>query len=769
MILRLSLSLRAALLTCLTLAATAGAATYMADGVSVSDPTASDRFYDNGKGFYWDDDAIFGPAKQLYAESGNSFSFMGDLASMVKNPEMPIARDSFDNLEDDWGGCWYNASSNMLQYWLSYYGVFCQDSSKLPYGYNYDKQNIATLGGTQSLKIGMHFYEYWLSKDSYGTPLGGDPDMAFHWFLKEDTNINSGYQDFGFSDLKKSGGGAFFENYYDEYTDAYEVKYYDGWGNQRQIAADYLMDAFGYNAQGEITTYGQLSSIGLTTPTYEGHALTCYGFTLDSNGLLESIYVTNSDDKEFTLFRLYVDEDLGLFTDPNKEKRWNFADRTWSICDMFRINTPDILQEMYAEYIESELTWTGEGGTWSGDDAAKRDVNVLPTASSGWTAKAKGNNYYSYYAENRAVRFDDTASTGTVGLEGALAAPKVTIDNSGKVYTFSGTEGTTLDTAELVKSGTRTATFTGVDITALQLKVGTGALLLGENASLEINGQVVVKALDAESLAGIASTGGNQTYTLGNSSISIQNADVSYIANTNGTISNLLSNVKITNNGTAILTENNSNNTSGISAEAAKGSIRFLNKGTQGIQLTDAIIGTNLSLSVYKGTNIAEAEESALYIQGKLVGFTNSTINADLTMMADSELDVFGTENTGINLGSALTFNLGMTLSALDVNAVRGMRDGDVYHLFNGVDSLTLASSGYSNWTQAITMEDAVDASAYFTNLEKGKYYVIYTGVSNGGANVGEVMLMGAAVPEPTTGTLSLLALAALAARRRRK
>lgn len=769
--LRLPLSLKFALLACLSLAASAGAATYMADGVSASDPTSSDRFYDNGKGYYWDVSPVYDAAQQLYRESGNSFSFLGDLESMVKNPGMPIAQDSFDNMEDDWGGCWYNASSNMLQYWLSYYGVFCSDSSKLPYGYNYDKQNIAALGGTQSLKIGMYFYDYWQSKDSSGTPIGGDPDMAFNWFLKDGKNLYPDQQEWGFSDLKKSGGGAFFKTYY-EGIDAYEMEYFDWGSNLRKYAADYLMDAFGYNDQGEITTYGQLSSIGLDS-IGGGHALTCYGFSLDGNGLLESIYVTNSDDKQFTLFQLYVKEDneglLALYTDPAKQHRWDYAGYTWTICDMYRINTPEILQKMYAEYSVSELTWTGEGGTWGADDAAKRDINVLPTASSGWTAKAKGNNYFSYYAENRAVRFDDTASSGTVGLEGVLAAPKVTIDNSSKAYTFSGTEGATLDTPELVKSGTNTATFTGVDITAEQLKVGTGALLLGQNASLDINSQVVIKALGSGKAAGISASSGSQTYRMDNTAIRIADAEVEYIANTAGTLSNLLSNVKLVNNSTATLTENNSNNKSGISAHAAKGSIQFLNKGTEGITLKDAIIGTNLSLSVYKGTTVSEAEETALYIQGKLVGLTNSTINANLTMMVGSELDVSGTENTGINLGSALTFNLGMKLSEADVNAVQGMNEGGVYHLFNSVDSITLASSGYSNWTQAITLADAVDASTYFTNLEQGKYYVIYTGVTNGGANVGQVMLMGATVPEPATGTLSLLALAALAARRRRK
>lgn len=782
--LRLPLSLKFALLACLSLAASAGAAEFVVDGVNPNDIQHSTRFYDNGKGAYWTEtySTPYKGAEKLYKETGD-FSFMGELEGRINAPEKGISVYSFSNLTDDSGTCWYNSSSNILQYWQSYYGVFYQgkdidgNDSELVHGHTYNREYAPTLGGTQSLKIDMLMY------DSIPN-MGGDLCCLSEWYFLGDD----------WHGVTKEGAPAagyfadyFADNYYDyfdEYLDTGLLSVHQKLNNDSEIdyrhdlngltdVDRYVKAAFGADKDSsgnwQATEVGSLLYLGITS-FKGGHALTCYGFETDENDVITSLYVTNSDDRLYTLFKLKLqeEEDGVVYMYKENGQRWDYAGATdWHIDELEWIMTPTSLKQLYSEYSrpDTALLWTGEGETW----AHSQYVDDIPDSSSGWEVQINKTAYASHYYDNRIVRFDDTATKTSVTMSGALAPLQVQIDNSSKAYTFSGTEGATLDTPELVKSGTNTATFTGVDITAEQVKVGTGALLLGQNASLDINSQVVIKALGSESAAGMYSTNGNQTYSLGNSSITIENAVVDYIANTAGTLSNLLSNVKIVNNSTATLTENNSNNKSGISAHAAKGSIQFLNKGTEGITLKDAIIGTNLSLSVYKGTTVSEAEESALYIQGKLVGLTKSTINANLTMMAGSELDVSGTENTGINLGSALTFNLGMKLSEADVNAVLGMNEGGAYHLFNSVDSITLASSGYSNWTQAITVEDAVDASTYFTNLENGKYYVIYTGVTNGGANVGQVMLMGATVPEPATGTLSLLALAALAARRRRK
>ena len=753
------------------LSASAVSTSYLADGVDTADLAHSERFYDVGKGYYWTwpADTPYLGAQGLYNETGRNFDFLGELAPRITGTAMRTS--AFEQLKNDGNTCGYQVPANQIQYWLSYYGMFYTGTEPLAYGLTYSNEYLERLGGTQSLSVGMLFYDYWQDSGNNLAIVGewyfnGTPDDL----LRNPTVSSGGY----FADYFNDQGAVIYLNFTDEVIHANDCPL-----GVRSFTHE-LAKAFALEEEADGTYSslhpGQVAYLGLVADGKNaGHALTCYGFETDERGMLRSLKVTNSDDKAFALLTLYVKEDsrgyLYLYKDAACTDLWEYSSSNWYIQGLEYINTPEHLVDLYHLYNaeDTPLTWNGEKTIWSEQDTGTATLERLPKASDGWDVFAGDGYYRSYYHEGRPVLFDDHASSGTVGLDGALTAPKVTIDNSAKAYTFTGTEGTTLSTPELVKSGTNTATFTGVDITAAQVEVGTGKLLLGQNASLGINSQVVIKALGSESAAGMYSTNGNQTYSLGNSSITIENAVVDYIANTAGTLSNLLSNVKLVNNSTATLTENNSQNKSGISAHAAKGSIQFLNKGTEGITLKDAIIGTDLSLSVYKGTTVSEAEETALYIQGKLVGLTNSTINANLTMMVGSELDVSRTENTGIKLGSALTFNRGMKLSEADVNAVLGMNEGGAYHLFNSVDSITLASSDYSNWTQAITLADAVDASTYFTNLENGKYYVIYTGVTNGGANVGQVMLMGATVPEPATGTLSLLALAALAARRRRK
>lgn len=301
--------------------------------------------------------------------------------------------------------------------------------------------------------------------------------------------------------------------------------------------------------------------------------------------------------------------------------------------------------------------------------------------------------------------------------------------------------------------------------------LNTKGMTVEDGAMLKLGGKLDITALGTDATAKVQ--GNSSAYGTSSSGYTIQDAEI--VAHTDSeamTLSNSLKDVRLINNGIHVLTENNNANTGSsegarISAEARLGNINFMNKDA-GLTLDDLVIGAGNSVGVYTNTEALESQEAALAIAGQLVGYTLSSLNADVTLMSGSLLNVYGTENTGIDLGSALTFEKGITLSAMDVAAAVGM-GGAPYHLFNGVDAFTLKESPYSATTEAITVEDAVDASTYFTNLNKGEFYLVYTGSGMNGANVGQVYLVAASVPEPATGTLSLLALAALAARRRRK
>ncbi len=199
------------------------------------------------------------------------------------------------------------------------------------------------------------------------------------------------------------------------------------------------------------------------------------------------------------------------------------------------------------------------------------------------------------------------------------------------------------------------------------------------------------------------------------------------------------------------------------SIDVESGVLNIMNAAS--VNVRDVTIN-NATLGVYKGAEAPDIpvteNEGTLTIknaQRLTAKGAGATLNANLVMEEGSILDVHGTEGTGLTLGSTLTLNHGIHLSASDLANVMGLMGGESYTLFNGVDSLTLGQT----YTEAITPEMQIDAADWFHGVEAKRYYMVYDG-----SNVGSVAIF-SATPEPTTSTLSLLALAALAARRRRK
>ena len=210
------------------------------------------------------------------------------------------------------------------------------------------------------------------------------------------------------------------------------------------------------------------------------------------------------------------------------------------------------------------------------------------------------------------------------------------------------------------------------------------------------------------------------------------------------------------------------------SLEVQGGTLNLMNIA-EAAQLNVADVAImNGTLGVYKGGTAAAANEGTLTISNghTLTAGLEALLNADLVMGGGSTLDVSAAEgNGGLEMGSTVTLDPGnVLLSDADMDAIGELGFMGKYDLFNGVDSLTLGDDFLSElgladkWVKA----GEVFANEQFQNPER-EYYLFYSGASQGGAggNVGTVYLM--QIPEPATGTLSLLALAALAARRRRK
>ena len=218
--------------------------------------------------------------------------------------------------------------------------------------------------------------------------------------------------------------------------------------------------------------------------------------------------------------------------------------------------------------------------------------------------------------------------------------------------------------------------------------------------------------------------------------------------------------------------------TSGADAAALKkviatsGNIEFYNMSdTDQANLDTLNIGADKTVSFYKNGLGDVVNEAQVTVNTMLKADVGARLNADLEMASGSTLDVSAFNgNGGLFMGSSVTLDPGnIALSDDDIAHVLGLGYMEAYDLFRDVEDFNIGSTGY----ESIGLTDQwVKASEVFDNdlfkTGEKEYYVFYSGTAEGGrgGNVGTIYLLQA--PEPTTGTLSLLALCALAARRRK-
>ena len=486
----LPLTLLSALLTAFS--ASAVSTTYLADGVDESDLAHSERFYDVGKGYYWSwaSENPYKGATSLYQEC-RDFSFLGDLAPRMSGTLLSV--NAFNNLKNDGQTCGYQVPANMIQYWLSYYGPFYTGSEPLAYGYTYSRDYLDKLGGTQSLDVGMLFYDSW---QDMGNSLG----FVGKWYF-------CGVAEPGMMKPGASAGG-FFADYFstDDIVyltfDAEDTKY----TNYRPLGgksfSHELVKGFGMEEEADgsyaVTRPGQLVYLSLLAgDKNEGHAITCYGFETNADGMVTSLKVTNSDDRLYSLFTLYVKENakgyMALYTDAACTQLWEYANTTWQINGLEYINTPEHLVDLYKLYAadDTELVWTGLASGWSAD-FMPATTDALPGKETGWAVQIAGNSYHSYYSEDRPVCFDDHAASGEVHIttpvsRSTLVPKEMHLHNAALDYVFIGESGDRLMPEKLVIDGTGSATFRNLLFSTNRIFYETYTLNVGQGARLSAN------------------------------------------------------------------------------------------------------------------------------------------------------------------------------------------------------------------------------------------------------------------------------------------
>lgn len=352
-------------------------------------------------------------------------------------------------------------------------------------------------------------------------------------------------------------------------------------------------------------------------------------------------------------------------------------------------------------------------------------------------------------------RRNSATCSQTYRSEFKVAEGNVKVDANVTFAKFTEMDGTAVDIA-----ASRRVTMNG------EVRLNDYGITVDRKAALHLGNKLSIEAVDADHKARIA--GNNDVYDATSLGYTISDAMVSAHTAAEGmTLTNNLQNVRLVNSGSGLLTEDNDTNTgygSTLSAVADKGDINFLNKGALGLKLQDVALADNRAISVYKAAQMEEAQETKLAVAGTLDVGKNATVNANLTLMKGARLDVSDSGNTGLALGSTLTLEEELTLAPADIAAADRLH-GNPYYLFTGVDALTLGGTSYVETAAPITAAQNIDAHTYFTNVTEGQYHLVYTGADAGG----KVYMVGAMVPEPATATLSLLALAALLQRRKRR
>ena len=342
-----------------------------------------------------------------------------------------------------------------------------------------------------------------------------------------------------------------------------------------------------------------------------------------------------------------------------------------------------------------------------------------------------------------------TKATGSVAIKAGTLSFTVSNEamsvSEGSVITISGTgkfsHGGFNYTAKKVSSTVTEATegsTSGSNAATITAGTGIGDLGLG-NANLTIEDAVMEKT--SAGAENISATLSNVDFTVSGGTDSGSGYTVKFM----GSAAQSLSKLTIQ-SGNKVEVENSNFSTSVLDNSGA-------------LQLAEANI--SIETIVLSGGTVTlgtESDHDAVLSTGSLSVSGNSTVNANLVLDGSSL-----TLNNALAMGSALTLN-DITLSGDLLSGY--IAKNSVITLFTGVDSLTLGDAPASG--DAITLGSNVDASDYFTNLGQGDFLLTYTGGAAGSNGI-VALVAQRDIPEPTTATLSLLALMGLAARRRRR
>ena len=380
------------------------------------------------------------------------------------------------------------------------------------------------------------------------------------------------------------------------------------------------------------------------------------------------------------------------------------------------------------------------------------------------------------------VTFTNNMSWGTAGKEGTITIDTaattpdenlqlVRSEDQGVTVDFTGGINLKGSTAlEVIGSGTLKHKAAFNKATAIRVQEGA---TLAVDSTVELTAGAELNkgglALDSATVSGkdititdsasIRATGG--TSTLAANTVLTNAAAISYDVAAGATLKSTgtlggSGRADVVKTGAGALHLNNAGNAvANIRVDA--GDLNLYGAGTH--NMNDLMMATGATLSFYAGVIDNKGAEAKVVVDGKASFTTGSKLNGSLTLATGSTLDM---AEGHLSLTGSLTLQQGITLGDATLQRIQGLGVGEQVLLFSGFESVELVSAGDGS----LNPDDALLASTYFSNISSDNY--VLTATYNG-ENVGSLAITALDIPEPATATLSLLALAALAARRRRR
>ena len=180
--------------------------------------------------------------------------------------------------------------------------------------------------------------------------------------------------------------------------------------------------------------------------------------------------------------------------------------------------------------------------------------------------------------------------------------------------------------------------------------------------------------------------------------------------------------------------------------------------------LDDAVVVNNITVGNNSAVELldnATSQEATVTITEALAA-SDGTLLANLVFDDNSALLVDGMQQA-LHVGSTLTMGQNIALDDATLRALDNLADGDYFWLIDAAEGRDLVYDGPTG--QAAGYDSVFSRTAYGESnyTLQGNFNIVFNTADGFG------LQKFGSVPEPTTGTLGLLALAALAARRRRK